>query len=49
MNSPHLIWDWNGTLLDDTDAAIETLNIMIGRRGGSPLAVAALHGIMENG
>ena len=37
MNSPHIIWDWNGTLLDDTDAAIETLNIMIGRRGGSPI------------
>ena len=24
----HVIWDWNGTLLDDTQAALDTLNIM---------------------
>ena len=29
----HVIWDWNGTLLDDTDAAIAALNVMLRRRG----------------
>ena len=28
----HILWDWNGTLLDDTRAALDTLNIMLGRR-----------------
>ena len=34
---PHIIWDWNGTLLDDTEAALKTLNIMITERGGKPI------------
>lgn len=29
----HILWDWNGTLLDDTQAALDTLNIMLRRRG----------------
>ena len=33
----HILWDWNGTLLDDTDAALKTLNIMIAERGGQPI------------
>ncbi len=33
----HILWDWNGTLLDDTDAALRTLNIMIEERGGKPI------------
>lgn len=33
----HILWDWNGTLLDDTEAALRTLNIMIARRGGKPI------------
>ena len=35
----HVIWDWNGTLLDDTQAALDTLNIMLARRGGRPIAM----------
>ena len=31
--SPYLLWDWNGTLLDDTRACIDALNIMLARRG----------------
>lgn len=23
----HVLWDWNGTLLDDTQAALDTLNL----------------------
>ncbi len=33
----HILWDWNGTLLDDTKAALDTLNIMIEERGGRPI------------
>jgi phosphoglycolate phosphatase-like HAD superfamily hydrolase len=36
---PHIIWDWNGTLLDDTEAALATLNIMIAERGGTPIGM----------
>ena len=35
----HVFWDWNGTLLDDTQAALDTLNIMLARRGGRPIAM----------
>ena len=30
---PYVLWDWNGTLLDDTDAAIGALNAVLRRRG----------------
>ena len=35
MNSKytHVIWDWNGTLLDDVERSIATINIMLRRRG----------------
>jgi len=29
----YILWDWNGTLLDDTEAALATLNGMLARRG----------------
>ena len=35
----HILWDWNGTLLDDTQAALDTLNIMLARRGGKPIGM----------
>ena len=28
----YVLWDWNGTLLDDTQAALDTLNIMLAVR-----------------
>lgn len=28
----HLIWDWNGTLLDDLDLSIEVMNAILARR-----------------
>jgi phosphoglycolate phosphatase len=28
-----ILWDWNGTLLDDVDASIAALNVLLGRRG----------------
>ncbi len=32
MTGPYILWDWNGTLLDDTGAALATLNKMLVRR-----------------
>lgn len=32
----YLIWDWNGTLLDDVDAAVAALNRMLVKRGVAP-------------
>jgi phosphoglycolate phosphatase len=29
----HIIWDWNGTLLDDVDFSIEVMNGLLRRRG----------------
>ena len=31
-----IIWDWNGTLLDDVDAAVGALNRMLALRGVAP-------------
>jgi phosphoglycolate phosphatase len=28
----HIVWDWNGTLLDDIEACVETINRMLRRR-----------------
>lgn len=29
----HIIWDWNGTLLDDTQACVNSLNVLLAKRG----------------
>lgn len=34
-----LIWDWNGTLLDDVSAAVGALNRMLAKRGAKPITV----------
>lgn len=34
-----LIWDWNGTLLDDVAAAVGALNRMLVKRGAQPVTV----------
>lgn len=33
----YILWDWNGTLLDDTQAALDTLNVMLAKRGAKPI------------
>lgn len=35
----YILWDWNGTLLDDTQAALDTLNIMLRRRGAPEIGM----------
>lgn len=32
MRFQHIIWDWNGTLLDDTQAGVNAVNAMLGAR-----------------
>ena len=45
MSDRYIIWDWNGTLLDDVDSAVNALNRMLAMRGLAPtggnLALAA--------
>jgi len=35
----YILWDWNGTLLDDTQAALDTLNAMLAERGAKPIGM----------
>lgn len=37
MRCKHVIWDWNGTLLDDAWLCVEILNGLLGRRGKAPV------------
>jgi phosphoglycolate phosphatase len=34
-----IFWDWNGTLLDDTQAALATLNEMLSKRGAPMISM----------
>lgn len=36
----HIIWDWNGTLLDDVALCVEVMNGMLNRRGMRPIDAA---------
>lgn len=33
----HLVWDWNGTLLDDLAIVVESVNVGLAAYGGSPI------------
>lgn len=33
MLKPVIFWDWNGTLLDDVDVCVDSMNAMLQRRG----------------
>jgi len=37
MQYKHAIWDWNGTLLNDTWLCVEVLNGLLARRGRRPI------------
>ncbi len=37
MNFTHVFWDWNGTLLNDVIACIDSMNQMLSRRGMSTI------------
>lgn len=37
MKYTHIIWDWNGTLLDDIGASLASVNDMLAARGETPM------------
>ena len=37
----HVIWDWNGTLLADTAACVQSLNVILQRRRMPPITLRA--------
>ena len=39
MKYQHIIWDWNGTLLDDVSVCVEILNTLLTRRNITPLSI----------
>jgi phosphoglycolate phosphatase len=43
----HIIWDWNGTLLDDLDLSIDVMNGMLRRRNLPLLDRASYHRIFD--
>ena len=50
MSAPrhrHLIWDWNGTLLDDLTLCIDVMNAMLDRRQLPRLDLARYHALFD--
>ncbi|MCB0259186.1 MAG: HAD family hydrolase [Calditrichae bacterium] len=43
----HIIWDWNGTLLDDAWLCLDIMNGMLNKRGMSPLSAARYREIFD--
>lgn len=39
MKYTHIIWDWNGTLLDDIGASLASVNDMLAARGEQPMDI----------
>ena len=38
-NYKHIVWDWNGTLLDDAWLCVEVLNQMLSQRGQTAITL----------
>ena len=38
LSAKHIIWDWNGTLINDTWLCVEVLNGLLARRGRAPIS-----------
>jgi phosphoglycolate phosphatase len=43
----HVVWDWNGTLLDDVGLAVEVMNGMLGRRGMPLLTTESYRAVFD--
>ena len=43
----HVVWDWNGTLLDDTGLCIDIMNDLLGERGMPPIDLARYQEIFD--
>jgi phosphoglycolate phosphatase len=47
FNYQHIIWDWNGTLLDDAWLCVEIMNEMLARRDLPPLTMERYEQIFD--
>ncbi len=43
----YIFWDWNGTLIDDADSARLAVNVMLDRRGISPITLEEYRDMIE--
>ncbi len=43
----HIVWDWNGTLLDDLDYSVDVMNGLLRRRGLPRLDRARYHALFD--
>lgn len=43
----HVVWDWNGTLLDDADLCVSVMNGMLSRRGLPPISPDFYRAVIE--
>lgn len=43
MRYDHIIWDWNGTLFDDTDLCVGLMSAMLAKRDLGPFDVTRYH------
>ena len=43
----HIIWDWNGTLIDDLDICVEVMNGLLARRGIPLLDRVRYHALFD--
>ena len=41
VDKSHVIWDWNGTLMDDLDACLGSLNHLLTMHGRPPMDAQA--------
>lgn len=42
-----VMWDWNGTLLDDVGVALKSVNTMLARRGEEPIDLPSYHDYID--
>lgn len=42
-----ILWDWNGTLLNDTELSVQTMNQMLQKRNMQPLSIAGYKDIFS--
>ena len=47
MATRHVVWDWNGTLLDDAAFAVDIMNGMLARRGLPPIDEPFYRAVIE--
>ncbi|MFA5041679.1 MAG: HAD family hydrolase [Bdellovibrionales bacterium] len=41
-NRKFIVWDWNGTLLDDTEIVLDCINIALAKIGSAPISMEVL-------